>query len=72
MNIFTVPIAIYCGTSYDKCTYCKSLWMNASAKCPKCKMACGVPVGIKNYRLHNHQVAKCEVMRFLNGFMNHI
>ena len=27
----------YCFTSYDKCTYCKSLWMKASAKCPKCK-----------------------------------
>ena len=25
--------AIYCFTSYDKCTYCKSLWMKASAKC---------------------------------------
>ena len=23
--------------SCDKCTYCKSLWTKASAKCPKCK-----------------------------------
>ena len=37
MNIFTVPIAMYWDTSYDKCTYCKSLWIKASAKCPKCK-----------------------------------
>jgi hypothetical protein len=37
MNILTVPTAIYCCTSYDKCTYCKSLWIKASAKCPKCK-----------------------------------
>ena len=21
--------------SYDECTYCKSLWIKASAKCPK-------------------------------------
>ena len=28
---------IYCFTSYDKCTYCKSLWVKSSAKCPKCK-----------------------------------
>ena len=38
MNIFTAPIAMYCGTSYDKCTYCKSLWIKASAKCPECKL----------------------------------
>ena len=37
MNIFTVPTAMYCLTSYDKCTYCKSLWIKAPAKCPKCK-----------------------------------
>ena len=28
---------MYCDTSYDKCTYCNSLWIKASAKCPKCK-----------------------------------
>ena len=39
MNIFTVPIAMYCDT-YDKCTYCKSLWIKASAKRPKCKCKC--------------------------------
>ena len=37
MNILTVPIAMYCDTSYDRCTYCKSLWIKASAKRPKCK-----------------------------------
>ena len=37
MNIFTAPTAIYCFTSYDKCTYCKLLWIKASGKCPKCK-----------------------------------
>ena len=26
--------------SCDKCTYCKSLWTKASAKCPKCKCKC--------------------------------
>ena len=36
MNIFTVLTAIYCFTSYDKLTYCKSLWIKVSAKC-KCK-----------------------------------
>ena len=40
MKIFTVLTAIYCCTSYDKCTYCKSLWIKASAKCPKCKCKC--------------------------------
>ncbi|CAL8362055.1 unnamed protein product [Arctogadus glacialis] len=35
MNIFTVPTAIYCFT--NKCTCCKSLWIKASTKCPKCK-----------------------------------
>ena len=29
--------AKYRGTSYDKRTYCKSLWIKAYAKCPKCK-----------------------------------
>ena len=24
---------MYCGTSYDKFTYCKLLWIKASAKC---------------------------------------
>ena len=37
LNIFTVPTEIYRGTSYDKCTYCKSLWIKASAKHPECK-----------------------------------
>ena len=37
MNIFTVLTAIYCFTAYDKCTYCKSLWVKASAKCPTCR-----------------------------------
>ena len=40
LNILTVPTAIYCCTSYDKCTYCKSLWIKASATCPKCKRKC--------------------------------
>ena len=31
---------MYCDTSYDKCTYCKSLWIKESAKCPKCKCKC--------------------------------
>ena len=39
-NIFTVPPAIYCFTSSDKSTYCKSLWIKASVKCPKCKYTC--------------------------------
>ena len=33
-------IQTYCFTSYDKCTDCKSLWIKASAKCPKCKCKC--------------------------------
>ena len=40
MNVFTVRIyctCMYCDTSYDKCTYCKSLCIKASAKRPKCK-----------------------------------
>ena len=37
MNIVTVQTAIYCFTSDDRCTYCKSLWIKASAKRPKCK-----------------------------------
>ena len=38
MNILSVPTAIFWCTSYDKCTYCKSLCKKkASAKCPKCK-----------------------------------
>ena len=40
MNIFTAPIVIYRGTSYDKCSYCKWLWIKASAKRPSCKMYC--------------------------------
>ena len=35
MNIFTVPMEMYSGTC-DKCTYCKSLWIKASAKRHKC------------------------------------
>ena len=31
------PTAIYCFTFYDKCTYCKLLWIKASAECHKCK-----------------------------------
>ena len=41
MNILSVPTAIYFCTSYDKCTYCKLLWIKASAKCPKCKCKFG-------------------------------
>ena len=39
MNILTVLTAIYIVVSLspDKCTYCKSLWIQASAKCPQCK-----------------------------------
>ena len=40
MNIFTVPTTIYCGTSYDKCTYCKSLWIKASAEFSCCFFSC--------------------------------
>ena len=31
---------ILLSLSSDKCTYCKSLWIKASAKCPKCKLLC--------------------------------
>jgi len=27
----------YIAVSFNKCTLCKSLWIKASAKCPKCK-----------------------------------
>ena len=30
IDIFTEPTDIYCLTSYDKCTYCKTLWIKAS------------------------------------------
>ena len=40
MNILTELIVMYCDTSYNKCTYCKSLWIKASDKCPKCKCKC--------------------------------
>ena len=35
--IFTVVTAIYCFTSYDKCTFCKSFCIKVSAKCT-CKI----------------------------------
>jgi len=31
---------IYCCLSFNKYTLCKSLWIKASAKCPKCKCKC--------------------------------
>ena len=39
MNILTVPMKInnVVSLSSDKCTYCKSLWIEASAKWPQCK-----------------------------------
>ena len=38
MNILTVPTAIYsCSPSSEKCTYCKSLLIKASAKRRECK-----------------------------------
>ena len=30
----------FCSASYDKCTYCKSIWINASAKFPQCICKC--------------------------------
>ena len=36
MNILTVPADIVVSLSSDKCTYWKSLWIKASAKC-ECK-----------------------------------
>jgi len=30
----------YIAVSFNKCTLCKSLWIKASAKCPKCKYTC--------------------------------
>jgi len=30
----------YIAVSFNKCTLCKSLWIKASAKCPKCKCCC--------------------------------
>jgi hypothetical protein len=40
MNILTVPSEIYerhVSLSSDQCTYCKTLWITASAKRPECK-----------------------------------
>jgi len=34
---------IYGCLSFNKCTLCKSLWIKASAKCPKCKCKC-IPI----------------------------
>ena len=34
--------------SSDKYTYCKSVWIKASAKCPKCKGKCPVKLPIRN------------------------
>ena len=35
-SYLSVPLAIYGCLSCDKCTSCKSLWIKASAECPKC------------------------------------
>ena len=37
MNILAVPTVIYCFSSSDKCTYCKTVWMKTLFKRPKCK-----------------------------------
>ena len=37
MNILSVPTAIYCCFTLNKCNYCKSLWIKATPTCPKCK-----------------------------------
>ena len=42
MNILTVPKEIVVSLSSDKYTYCKSLWIKASAERPECNV--NVPV----------------------------
>jgi len=34
----------YIAVSFNKCTFCKSRWIKASAECPKCKCKCNVDV----------------------------
>ena len=51
MNILTAP-------SSDKCTYCKSLRMKASAKRPECKCKC--ECWRRQNRLHLHSFPLCK------------
>jgi len=47
-NIYVPP---YCSiaVSFNKCIYCKSPWIKASAKCPKCKCKCNVVVSVERF-----------------------
>ena len=56
MNILTVPTAILyiVSPSSDICTYCKSLWIKATAKCPQCKCKCIC------CKCHSHKSAMSE------------
>ena len=56
MKIFTLQTAIYGFTSFDECTYCKSLWLKASATRPECerggtwKRICAPPLSRRRRR----------------------
>ena len=64
MNIHSVPAAIYWCTFYDKCTYCKSLWIKASAKWPKCKCKCKSTYHTINYNTWVHSCTRIENVFF--------
>ena len=37
-HLYCTDSIVVVSLSADECTYCKSLWINASAKCPQCNI----------------------------------
>ena len=59
MNIFTVPQQYIVYFSSDKCTYCKSVWIIASAEFSQCKCAIVCLLHFVYKEFHEQEIGSC-------------